>query len=156
MNIAKNGKPEVAIIEYEIAVKALEIIMDSNKKFPNTANILTNITYTHYSKQLQLAARYFDLNHVKVTPHGAILGRAVENFNNRVPLDDIAVVGRWTAIDSAVSYIDNWKASLINVNMSPFSESEIIREAENFRNMILSNRGNLRKKERVEIITIQN
>lgn len=95
---------------------------------------------------LQLAARYFDLDHVRVTPHGARWGRAIDNFNNRIPLDDIAVGGRWSEIDSAIAYIKNGQASLINIDMGPFSESELRREAAIFRDLIRGNWEALRKK----------
>lgn len=83
----KKGKTQVAIIENELAVKTLEILMNSIRNLPKTANIFANIAYSHYSKELQLAAQYFDLDHIRITPHGARLGRAVEEFNNRVLLD---------------------------------------------------------------------
>lgn len=80
------------------------------------------MTYAHYSKELQLAARFFDMNDEKVTPHGARLGKSVESFNNRISFEDIAVGGRWSALDSAIGYIRNGQASLINVYMSSFTE----------------------------------
>lgn len=62
----KTGKPKVEIIEDEITVKKLEIIMDSNRNTIKEAKIFSKITYAHYRKQLQLAAKYLDLNHAKV------------------------------------------------------------------------------------------
>lgn len=41
---AKKGKPQVAMIENEIAVKTLEILMDANRNHPKTANIFANIS----------------------------------------------------------------------------------------------------------------
>lgn len=148
---AKKGKPQVAIIDNEIVVKTLEILMDYIKNLPKTENIFANIIYSHYSKQLQLAARYFDLDHIMVTPHGARLGRAFEDFNNRVTLEDIAVGGRLSTLDSAVSYIKNGQASLINEDMGPYSESELRIEAGSFRDMIRGSWEALRRKTDPEV-----
>lgn len=150
----KNGKSQVALIEDEVAVKTLELLMDSNKNIPKTANLFANITYTHYAKQLQLAAKFFDLDHVKVTPLGARLGKAVGSFNRGIPLSDIAVGGRWSSLESAISYIKNGQASLINVNISLFTESEIRKEVKAFKDMIRDNWGALY--ERGEVIEINN
>lgn len=61
---AKNGKPQVTIIADEIAVKDLEKVMDSNASMPKETNIFANLPYARYSKLLQLAASFFDLDEV--------------------------------------------------------------------------------------------
>lgn len=45
------------MIENEIAVKKLEILVNSNRNLLKTVNIFKNLTYAHYSKQVRLAAR---------------------------------------------------------------------------------------------------
>lgn len=97
---SKNGKPQLAIIEEPTAVKILEILMMAKQHHSDDSSIFDNISYIFLSKQLQLAAQFFGLSDVKVTPHGPRLGGAVENFNSRIPLDDIACGGRWEDLET--------------------------------------------------------
>lgn len=133
---AKKGKPQVAIIEDIVAVETLEILMHTTRKMPKTTNLFANITYGNYNKQIQTAAQFFGLKDVKVTPHGARLGKAVENLNSRVLLDKIAVDGRWADLKSSISYIRNGQASLAKINMSPYTQSEIKKHEKHFTKMV--------------------
>lgn len=90
---AKNDKPQVAIIEDEIAVQVLEILMNSTRNIPKTTKLFDGLSYAKYSNQLKATATFIGLQDVKVTPHGTSLGRAVENFNSRVLIDDIGADG---------------------------------------------------------------
>lgn len=69
---------------------------------------------------------------MKVTPHGARLGKEVEKFNSRVMMDDIAVDGRWTDLTSAINYIRNGQASLAKINMTPYMQTEMKRYEKHF------------------------
>lgn len=111
--------------------------MHSAKKMPKTTNLFEILTYANYSKQLQATAQFFGLQDVKVTPHGARIGKAVENFNSRVLIEDIAVDGRWADLSSTISYIRNRQASFAKINMSPYMKSEIMRHAKQFTTMII-------------------
>lgn len=123
---AKNGKPQMAIINDETAIQVLEILIESAKHLSNNAGLFANITYAAYSRHLHTAANYYGFGTVNVTPHGARLGKAVEDFNNRIPLDDIAVGGRWAELQSAIAYIKNGQASLANINIPRDTQEELI------------------------------
>lgn len=42
---AKNGKPQVAIVEDKVAVEVLEILMFTSRKMPKSTNLFAQLTY---------------------------------------------------------------------------------------------------------------
>lgn len=122
---AKNGKPRLAIISDEIATQVFEILMETTMNLGHDTGIFANITYTAYSSHLLTAANYYGFGKVNVTPHGTRLGKEVEDFNNRIPLDDIAVGGRWAELQSAIAYIKNGQASLENISIPHDTQKEL-------------------------------
>lgn len=110
--------------------------MNTKSKHPKTAFLFENTAYAHYNKQIRNAAQYYCLAGMRITPHGARLGKAVETFNTRVSLEDIALEGRWARVYSAVDYIKNGQASLAKLPMSSFVQREIRREEKLYRTLV--------------------
>lgn len=101
----------------EVAVKLIEVLMSVNTSHPKTANLLDNTSYAHYNKMIQNAARYYCLKGGCITPRGARLGKAVETYNNRTAINDIALDGRWARPESSVDYVKNGQASFAKTHM---------------------------------------
>lgn len=91
---------------------------------------------------------------MKVTPHGARLGKAFENFKSRVLTDYIAVDRRWADISSSISYIINGQASLAKINMSSYMHSEIRRYEKHFTSMVRERWGKIYKTGPPNIISL--
>lgn len=112
---AKKGKPQLALVENPVAVQLIEVSMHTNSKHPKLADLFENANYLTYNKLIQQAVRYYGIHNNRMTPHGARLGKSVENYNNRVDLKDITLDGRWASSDSLIEYIKNGQASLAKI-----------------------------------------
>lgn len=131
---AKKVKPQLAFVEHPTTVKLLEVLMAGNTNHPKIANLFENTSYTHYNKQIQLAARYYGLHKGRLTPHGERIGKEVDN--HRVDLKGITLDGIWANSDSTIEYIKNGQASLDKIGFSTCTQAKLRREGELYRKVV--------------------
>lgn len=129
-------KPKLVIVEDPTAVKVLEIFMYMNSGLPREASIPARISYSHYFEKFQMTEKYYGLETLYITPHGADISKPVEHFHNWIPLDDMAEGERCAELSSAIASIKNDQASIGNINMNSYMKREIEREEALFRNVV--------------------
>ena len=90
---------------------------------------VTAASYQSYSLDLKGAAKTFGFNPAIFTTHSARIGKATEDYIQGIPVDQVAINGRWKSLNSLRYYLNNGKAWILDNRVTP-SHQDKLRQAE--------------------------
>ena len=91
---------------------------------------LIQLSYQQYSTQLKGALSSLGLKDAPFTSHSARIGKATQDYVSGIPIDQIAVNGRWKSLNSLRYYVTNGRAWLLDTAIPRHAQQRIL-EAEN-------------------------
>ena len=116
----QTGRLQFVTIDDPPVVRFLQMYRAANSaalKFAPHAN------YATYSAALKEATNHFGLSNISIRPHSARIGKALEDYVQGKSVEQIAINGRWSALNSLRYYLNNGNAWVLDMHLSPESQS---------------------------------
>ena len=82
-----------------------------------------------YQLLLNDACHFFGLNGLRVTPHSCRIGGAYHDFMRGIPVENIAIKGRWSRVESIRHYLQNARGWMMQIAPSSEANARIKRKA---------------------------
>ena len=99
----------------------VKLLSEVHRSCPDKSSRIAPITYQQYKDDLRQSLTNFQLHETPFTSHSARIGKATEDFIRGVPVEQIAINGRWKSLNSLRYYLNNGRAWILN---TPLSESQ--------------------------------
>ena len=120
-------------------VDAIKFLQAWKASTSQSNGALVCLSYHTYAADLNNALAAFGLHNAPFTSHSARIGKATQDYVAGVPVDQIAVNGRWKSLNSLRYYVTNGRAWLLDTNISPNTQHRLNDAARHMKQLIQSN-----------------
>ena len=121
LHSTKTGPDQYAFIRDTTIVRLASWLLENM----SSEAIVAPLRYDQFNDSLRSASAYFGLHGHNITSHSNLIGGALHQYMNNVPVADIAIAGRWSFIDSLNHYLKNGRKWLANLQLSKASHEKI-------------------------------
>lgn len=115
------------------AIKFLQAWIPSTNQ---ASGPLVFLTYQAYAADLKEALAAYGLQNAPFTSHSARIGKATQDYVTGVPVDQIAINGRWKSLNSLRYYVTNGRAWLLDKNIPPATQQRLADAARKMQHLI--------------------
>ncbi|PXF41892.1 hypothetical protein BWQ96_08394 [Gracilariopsis chorda] len=116
------GRLQSVPINDQTVIKFLRAYQLQNR---SNHHFAPNVSYKTYLSPIKTVSSSFGLSHGRFSTHSARIGKATEEYVNNLPVQQIAINGRWKSLNSLRYYLDNGKSWPLNSNISDSQQSLI-------------------------------
>ena len=116
--------------------QTIKIIQAWTKVTNRKTGRLVTLNYQRYSANLKTALSSLDLQNAQFTSHSARIGKATQDYINGLPVDQIAINGRWKSINSLRHYVTNGRSWLLDTHIPAAAQNRISEAASNMQYLI--------------------
>ena len=115
------------------AIQFLQACISSSKQITGP---LVRLTCRTYATDLKEAVAAFGLQNALFTSHFARIGKATQDYVAGIPVDQIAVNGRWKSLNSLQYYVTNGCAWLLDTKIPPATQQRLADAARQMQHLI--------------------